>query len=165
MTANEALIKMQRIVNEAVFCFDGLGVSTRVETDLMSLHLEPVDSLEKANFISVGIVIGCDGLEEDDEYSVNLVATVHNGKAVNDQEFFTDVDLFNRSVNEAVKTLSESDSPKEGILKLDKIADDESKKILESINKLDKNLNKGIYGIAAGFILLFIILSIFMIFK
>lgn len=165
MTANDALCKMQQIVSSSSLLFDTTGVKTSVETEFLTLHLDTVDKPEDANFISVSLILSVPELKEEDAYSINLVATVINGKAVKDMDFQKEVEKFNSSIAKALQTFEECSSPSDAILALDKIADEESEKVLNDIKKLNSSMTKGMYGVIALVALIMMILMVIMVFR
>ena len=80
-------------------------------------------------------------------------------------DFQKEVETFNSSIAKALQTFEECSSPSDAILALDKIADEESEKVLNDIKKLNSSMTKGMYGVIALVALIMMILMVIMVFR
>lgn len=131
MKLDEALSAMTSLVEEQSKRFIGLGVTAKIETDLMDRALGSVTSPKKARFVTVTLVLSAEGITEGEEYCLSLGAEIKGSKV--NETIAKDMDSFVNMVDEALEQLSSYENKAEGIKALATAASREFDELVDKI--------------------------------
>ena len=160
MTLNEAIQKMQEVVEAAKSELDGNGFTMSVETDYMDPALRTLPDAKHAKYVTVSLIVGADGIAKDDEYCMSLGAGISR-KGIDEEQLERDIENYKNMVAEAKKTLSGYENKTEGLAYLTKKAGEEYEKLLKKIEEAqmkNRKMSMIINSVfIAGLILLFFV--------
>ena len=108
MTLHEAGDYMMRLVSERAERFSGLGLSVKIERDLMDRLFSPTEKEKSARFITVSIVLGREDGVSKDEYALSLGAEVKRGE-VHESELSRSLAELDAAITETVRRLSSAE--------------------------------------------------------
>ena len=134
MTVNEAVSKMQAIVESAKERLEGNGFVMSVETDYMNYMLRPVQDEKKARYVTVALIVGKEGGEKGEEYCMSLGAMITK-KGIDDATLETNMAQYETMVNETVETLQGYEDKNEGLDFLTAKANEEYKKLIAKMEE------------------------------
>ena len=163
MTVSEAISRMQAVASEAKEKLDGNGFVMSVETDFMDSMLRVLPDESKAKYVTVSLIVGKEGGNAGEEYCLSLGAVILRN-TVNEARLNSDIESYNKLVNDTVETLAEYEDKDEGLDYLTKKAGEEYEKMMaerreyqEKSRKISKIINAAFF---VGMILLFIVMMI-----
>ena len=137
MTVNEAIEKMQAIVEASKQKLTDNGFTMSVETDYMNGMLVSVNDLKKAKYVTVSLVISAEGTPEGEEYCMSLGADIRS-KNVNESQLDKDIKSYQKMVDDAVDILSGYENKNEGLASLTAKASEEYAQLLAKIEEEQK---------------------------
>ena len=160
MTVNEAIAKMQAVVEASKDRFSGCGFTMSVETDYMNGMLKSVEDVNKARYVTVSLVVSAEGIKEGEEYCMSLGADIR-GKKINENQLNEDIAGYEKMVSEAVEALDGYENKSEGLACLTAKASEEYEKLVAKIDEEQKKSRRismiGNIIFIVGIALLFIV--------
>ena len=106
MKFNEASEYMMSLVSERIERFSGLGLTVKIERDLMDKMFSHTENERAARFITVSLVISASEASED-EYALSLAADVKRGE-VSEDELAKSLRELDEAIDETVARISAS---------------------------------------------------------
>lgn len=125
--------KMTELANALSEKFAGSGINADVQPGLLDRKMEAADSISKAKYIDVSIVLTAEGNGGDEEYCLTLGAEIFRGAV--SESLYRDMDEFKQIVAETVQRLKDSENKAAGIRALIKEAEGELDGVLSDIKK------------------------------
>ena len=107
MQFKEAGEYMMSLVTERVERFSGLGLTVKIERDLMDKMFSHTENERAARFITASLVISADN-DSTDEYALSLSAEIKHGE-VNEDELSKSLKELDTAIEETVARLSASE--------------------------------------------------------
>ena len=156
MKVTEAYEKIKAEVENALPLFDGIKVNVSVENEICDGNLDTIEDISRAKSISSTLVIGADGLTEDDNYCLYLGLDVKRGE-VKDDEVNKTVSEFRKTLEEVRSTLAVSEDTTKTLLELGKAAEEEFEEVMKQIKKSSRisGIAAALFGI--GVLILFLV--------
>ena len=159
MQINEAIEYMMNAASERAYRFDGLGLTVRVERDLMDKTFSPTEKERAAKYITVSIVILAEDGGSEDEYALSLGAEVKHGR-VDENELSGALAEFDGAIGETVSRLTSATDITEEISRLCRESEAEYDVFLTEVKKSAKKQMIRSLVFSAIIILLMAIMSL-----
>lgn len=152
MLINRATAKMNAAAASAKERLEKYGFDIRIETDYMNRFFKTVEKTEKAKFVTTAVVIGGEGIAQEDEYCLSVGAAVKRSK-VDDTMLGEDIAAFNKMIDETIEVLDGYEDKLEGLRALAAKANEEYEKMVADVNAKQKKYRRiSIIGNAAFFV-------------
>lgn len=133
MRAEEALEKMTELANALSESFAGSGVNADVQPGLLDRKMDAADSISKAKYIDVSIVLSAEESGEDEEYCLTLGAEIFRGTV--SESLYRDMNEFTELVTKTAERLKGSENKAAVIKALIKEAEGELDGVIADIKK------------------------------
>lgn len=133
MRAEEALEKMTELVNALSKKFAGSGVNADVQSGLLDRKMDAADSISKAKYIDVSLVLSAEENGGDEEYCLTLGAEIFRGTV--SESLYRDMDEFTELVARTAERLNGIENKAEGIKALIKESEGELDGVISDIKK------------------------------
>lgn len=137
MTLKDAVVKMQDAVNASMSRLEGNGFLMSVETDYMNRSLKSVEDMRKAKCVTVSLVINTKDGKKGEEYCMSLGAMV-TSRGIDEKQLDSDIEGYNKMVDEAIDTLAYYENKGEGLAFLTKKANEEYERFMKEIEEGQK---------------------------
>jgi len=134
MTREEAIERLTEAAKEDIPRFLGLGLDMRVEVKYNSALFREVSNLKRAKYINILLIFSKEGLTEEEEYRLGMIAEVKLGQ-ISEEDIEKEIEGFRTATDEAYAALSSADNKAERVKELTKEAEEEFNKYLEEFNQ------------------------------
>ena len=160
MTILEAIERMQATAEAAKERLACYGFKLSVEVDYMNSLLKPVETPQKAKFITVSLVCTGEGVKPGEEYCMSIGTETRLGR-VSENQLNRDIEGFKKMVDDTVTTLDSYEDKNEGLAFLVAKATEECEKLLTKL-KEDEKRNKRVTIVSnvvfwVGVLILFVV--------
>ena len=158
MTLHEAGDYMMRVVSERAERFSGLGLSVKIERDLMDRLYVETKKEKAARFITVSIVLTDESGRTADEYALSLGAEIKRGE-VSETELSRSLAELDTAITETLKRLSRAKDTTAELSTLCRESEAEYDLFLEKMKKSSRVSMIRSVGFSLIILILMIVLS------